>query len=162
MDFKDEFNYHAVTLIFGLKNPHVSNFKIFSQDVMRKYKNLQFKEVSVLTPENILDIKRELKLTDLRSFIADHCKMSSGVCRIITLVDVQNKIHISDAIFSDSEYDYFLKNWDDTVKNKIRTLGMLFRSVTEGKLMDVPLLINEFPNITNILFKYPEIWIRES
>jgi len=97
MDFKDEFNYHAVTLIFGLNSPHISNFKIFNQSVMRKYKDIQYKEMSVLTTDNVLDIKRELKITDLRSFVADHCKMSSGVCRIITFIDINNKIHMSDA-----------------------------------------------------------------
>lgn len=62
--------------------------------------------------------------------------------------------------FTVEEYEYFSCNWDDTVMNKIRTLGMLIRSVYEGQMHEMPLLMNEYPNIVGVLFKHPEIWVK--
>lgn len=160
-DYKDEFNYHAVTLIFGLKSPKVSDFQIYSFDIMKKHPEFKFVEVSGLTPENVPDINRELLINPTRAFIANNCKLSSGVCRKITFKDSVNKIIVSDELFTVEEYEYFAGNWDDTIKNKIRTLGMLIRSIFSGTLREIPLLINEFPEITNVLLKYPDIWIKE-
>lgn len=161
MDYKDEFNYHAVTLIFGLSCPRLQEFNIYSFDTMKKHPELKFIEVSNLTPENILDTHRELTLPPHRSFIADHCQMSSGTCRILTFHDSKYNIHVSDSIFSDNEYEYFTQDWSTTVKNKIRTLGMLIRSVYSGELIEIPLLINEFPNITGMLLNYPDVWMKD-
>jgi hypothetical protein len=160
MDCKDEFNYYAVALIFGKNSPKVSDFQIFKFDTLRKHAEISFSEISKLNVENVLDVERRLLIDEHRTFTTDHCKMSSGVCRVITFVDEKHKIKVWDELFTEREYDYFQKNWDDTIKNKIRTLGMLIRSVYEGKLIDIPLLVNEFEKITSVLLRYPDVWIK--
>jgi hypothetical protein len=161
MDNKDEFNYHAVSLIFGKKSPRIVDFQAFVFDILRKHPEIKYSEMSGLTPDNVLDINRELRIHDTRRFVSNNCKMSSGTCRIITFVDAIHRIHMSDSLFSVGEYEYFSRTWDKVVKNKVRTFGMLIRSVYEGKLFDIPLLINEFPNITKVLLSHPDIWVKE-
>lgn len=161
MDYKDEFNYHAVVLIFGQNSPKIDMFKIFKFDVMRKYSDINFSEMSGLTPDNVPDINRKITLSPKRCFVANNCRLSSGVCRDINFVDSEHKIFTKDSLFTLGEYEYFSSNWDDTVVNKIRTLGMLIRSIYEGKLIEIPLLINEFPEVSKVLLEYPGIWITE-
>jgi hypothetical protein len=155
----DEFNYYAIAMVFGRNSPHLTEYKIY--DIMKKYQDIKFSEYSSLSTENRLDTHRELKLSITRSFMSTQCQLSSGVNRVVSLVDATNKIHMSDALFSEREYEYFSSKWDVVIKNKIRTLGMLIRSVYCGKLIDIPLLINEFPEITGILLKYPDIWVNK-
>jgi hypothetical protein len=159
MDDRDEFSYYAISMVFGRNSPHLTEFKIY--DIMKKYQDIKFSEYSSLSTENRLDTHRELKISTTRSFMSTQCQQSSGVNRVVTMVDSTYKIHISDALFSEKEYEYYSSKWNDVVKNKIRTLGMLIRSVYAGKLIDIPILINEFPEITGILLRYPDIWVDE-
>lgn len=161
MNLRDEFNYHAISLIFGKKSPKIEDLKIYNMEIMKQYPEIKFSEMSGLTMENVQDIYRRLLISTARSFIANNCSISSGVCRTITFCDYPNLVQAKDDLFSVGEYEYFLRNWDVTVKNKIRTLGMLIRSVHTGKLIDVPLLINEFPKITSVLLSKPDIWVRD-
>ena len=161
MDLRDEFNYHAITLIFGRKSPKLEDLKIYNLEIMKQYPEIKFSEMSGLTVENVQDINRKLLISETRSFIANNCRISSGVCRTVTFYDTPNRIQAKDDLFTVEEYEYFLRNWDVVVKNKIRTLGMLIRSVHTGKLIDVPLLINEFPKITSVLLSRPDIWVRD-
>lgn len=160
INYKDEFNYHAVALIFGQNSPKMSSFTIFKFDVMKKHLELKSSEMSVLTYDNVSDIYRRLKIDEHRCFVTNNCKMSSGVCRSITFLDTAHDVSIKDDFFTVEEYEYFSCNWDDTVMNKIRTLGMLIRSVYEGQMHEMPLLMNEYPNIVGVLFKHPEIWVK--
>lgn len=161
INFKDEFNYYAVSLIFGKNSPKMSEFSIYKIDNMLRHKSITFSEVSGLTPENVNDINRRLVINKYRSFIANNCKLSSGVCRTISYEDTLNKVHYKDSIFSVDEYEYFSGVWDTNIKSKIRTLGILIRSIYGGDMHEIPLLMNEFPNITGFLFKHPGLWIKD-
>jgi hypothetical protein len=160
MSIKDEFNYHAIILIFGRNSPKLTEMKIYNIDIMRQHPDIKFVEVSGLTVDNVVDINRKLLISPAKSFIANNCKLTSGTCRLVTFIDSTYSINKADALFSVGEYEYFSNSYEDTVKNKIRTLGMLIRSVYEGKLIDIPLLINEFPNITNVLLNHPDMWMK--
>lgn len=160
IDYKDEFNFHAVALIFGQNSPKISSFAIYKFDVMKKHTEFKFMEISGLTPENVSDVYRRLVIHKHQSFVTNNCQMSSGVCRTITFLEDTHKISVKDDLFTDIEYDYFLGNWDATVKNKIRTLGILIRSIQAGQMYEIPILMNEYPNITGVLLKHPDIWIK--
>jgi hypothetical protein len=157
VDYTDEFSYHAVTMIFGLRCPILSEFRTHGLN----NSGLNFTEVSSLTPENILDIHRELKIAHYRSILATDCRLSSGVCQSITFNDTQYNIHLQDTLFTEKEYEYFTQEWGTMVNNKIRMLGMLIRSIVEGKIADIPLLINDYPMITKGLLIYPDFWVKE-
>lgn len=159
INYKDEFNYHAVALIFGQNSPKITNFNIYKFDVMKKHPELKFSEISGLTPENVSDVNRRLMVHAHQYFVTNNCMMSSGVCRSVSFLDTTHKVTIVDEFFTVDEYEYYSRNWDVTVKNKIRTLGMLIRSVHDGQMYEIPLLMNEYPNITGMLLKHPDFWV---
>jgi len=156
---KDEYNYHAVAMIFGMSSPKIKVFSAFAMDTFRKHKELKFSEITALNTDNRMETKRNLRLDEHRMFVSDHTELKSGINKIIRYCDAQYNVNIADAMFCDSDFEYFEKNWDATVQNKIRTLGILLRSVHERKVSDIPLLINEFPEITKTLFAHPDFWL---
>jgi hypothetical protein len=157
---KDEFNYHAAILIFGKNGSRIKEFSSFDLEIFRQYKAITFSEMSSLTPGGVLDIIRELHISDTQGIRTTDCKLATGINQSVTYLDGTNKVIAVDKIFTDQEYDYFEKNWDIMVKNKIRTLGILIRSIYLGKMVEIPLLINEFPEISKILFDHPEFWTK--
>jgi len=159
---KDEFNYYATALIFGIRSPKINEFKAFSFPTLRRYKEIKYSEHSGLNSENRLEIKRNLRIDDKRGFTTDHSRMSSEISSILTFIDSMHSIHVSDSIFSDLEFEHnFECNWDNLVKNKIKTMGILIRSIYQGKVKEIPILISEFPHITKILLQYPDFWMNE-
>jgi hypothetical protein len=147
---KSEYNYYATALIFGSRSPKLKDFSAFSLDIF-KDKNLHFSEHSRLNTDDHMEITRHLNMGDDRYFESSHSDMRSEINRVITYVDSAFKFHLSDSVFSDSEFKYFEENWDATVQNKIRTLGILIKSIYERKIRDIPILINEYENITKTL-----------
>lgn len=158
---KDRFNYYAVALIFGLRSPHMSKYQSFSTDLLHKHQDIKFLETSALSTNNIMDTYRKLAITPSRSFSSSNCELVFGISKVITYRDIDHKINISDSIFSEQELRYYGKSWNKVVKNKINALGLLIRSVYEGKMNGIPLLINEYKHITGILLEFPGIWVKD-
>ena len=125
---KSEYNYYATALIFGSRSPHMKNFSAFSLDLFRT-KNLSYSEMSGLTPEGSMGIVRHLRIDESRLFETSHTDMRSETNKIVTYIDSGMGFHISDSLFSDSEFEYFQQDWNKTIENKIRTLGMLIKSL---------------------------------
>ena len=155
---KSEYNYYATAMIFGGRSPHLSEFSAFSMDIFRK-RNLVFSEMSALTVEGNLGIVRHLRIDETRLFEASHVDMRSETSRVITYVDIAAGFHLSDALFSDSEYEYFQRSWNKTVENKIRTLGMLIQSLQVRDIRTIPLLINEFQYISKTLLDHADFFL---
>lgn len=155
---KSEYNYYATILVFGQRSPKVKNFSAFVFDAFKKHKDLSISEYSGLNPDNRLEIKRHLMLGDIRLIESSHTSMSSGINNIVSYIDKALRYYLSDSVFSDDEFEYYEQNWDVTVQNKIRTLGVLIQSIHERKVQEIPLLINEFPNITKTLLNHSGFW----
>jgi hypothetical protein len=158
----DEYSYYATALVFGTRGPKLRTFSPYSMEVFRKNKDLTYGEVEGLNTDSKLEINRHLRLDPKRIILTGHTNMASQVNNSVTYQDTQFNVKMADSLFSDSEFDYFAHNWDATVQNKIRTLGILIKSLQERVIKDIPLLINEFPNITKTLLAHPEFWLNKN
>jgi len=154
---KDEYNYYAAYLVFGQRNPIMLNLSAFSLEIFRKQR-LEMSEMQTQQMSGSIGISRCLKLDDIRAFSTSITDMRTEINKFVTYEDIRFRINVSDAIFSDEEFEYFACDWNDTVQNKIRTLGMLIRSIHERKIVDIPLLVNEFPEITKTLLARSHFW----
>ena len=160
-DFKkDEFNYYATALIFGTRGSRIQEFKQYSFDVLRKYKDIKFTEMEALNVENMLNVQRTLRISAHKTFQTKEVKRSSGISQIITYSDSINNLVGVDAVFTDTEFKYFKEDWNIVVKEKIRTLGNLIRSIYLGDVVDVLPLVVRFPEITKLLIDHPEYWLK--
>ena len=63
IDYSDEFNYHAVAMIFGQNSPKIERFAIYKFDVMKKHPEFKFSEISGVSPENVNDTNRRLLIS---------------------------------------------------------------------------------------------------
>jgi hypothetical protein len=154
----DEYNYYATALIFGKRSPKIKNFSAYTFDIFRKKSGLVFSEHSGLNTKNHLEVIRNLQISNTRLLQTSHTDMRSEINGVVTYIDHDLNFNLSDAIFTDEEFEYYKHNWNETVINKIRSFGMLIRVLNERKISDVPLLINEYLNITKTLLDRMEFW----
>lgn len=155
---KSEYNYYATALIFGSRSPHMKNFSAFSLDIFRS-RNLSFSEMSGLTPKGTMGIVRHLRIDQDRLFETSHTDMRSETNRIITYIDSGMGFHISDSLFSDSEFEYFQRDWNTTIENKVRTLGMLIKSLQVRDIKTMPLMVNEYLNISKTMLDHADFFL---
>lgn len=154
----DEYSYYAALLVFGSQSSRIERFNQYSFDAFRNDTRLSLKEINMPDPNGSPDIIRHLSLSDGRSIYTSHSKMATGVSRIVTLSDPKAKMSLSDAIFTDDDYQYFKGDWNDISWSKIRTLGTLIRCALNRDLREVLKLVNEFPNISKALLGHHQRW----
>ena len=149
-----EYEYYAVRLVFGDKSPKIR--ERYGRYCFEKFRRLPFKfvETGKLNTANHLEITRTIKIDDERFFKSNHTEMSSEINKIVTYIDKTFNIHMSDSTFN----EYFNQNWNENVESKIRNLAILLFSIEKRLLSEIPLFLNEFPNIAKILLSYPHFW----
>lgn len=154
----NEYNYYSVLMIFGSKSPKIR--EQFGRYCFESFRKLPFKftENEKLNVENHLEIVRTLRIDKDRYFESSHTEMSSEINKIITYVDPMFKINVSDSTFNDDEFEYFKRNWDENVRSKIKNFSILLCSVHNRILSEIPIFVNEFPNIAKMLLEYPHFW----
>jgi len=156
---KTEYNYHAMALIFGEKSPHTRKLSVFSIDVLKQHNDMLFSECEGLTTENRLNVSRHLQVDTSRHFEMDMAVMASGIAQRLSYADVAHEIYASDMLFEESDFPRF--DEEKYIVLKISNVGTLIRAVHEHHLIEIPLLINEFPKITCELLRHPYYWISE-
>jgi hypothetical protein len=156
---KSEYNYYAAALVFGSRSPKMRDFSAFSFEVFRKQKDLTFNEVTGLNTEGHMEITRNLIIDSDRGFQTSHTDMRSETNRVVSYIDNKFRFCLNDAVFSDDGFDYYGGDWNEIVRNKIRTLGILLESVHLRKIRDIPLLINEFLNISKTLLDHSDFFL---
>lgn len=162
IDFeKDEFNFYATSLIFGQRGYRINDFNHFKFPVFRNDKKITFNEIQGLHRNNRMDITRQLNIDNYFIFKTDNTSMSSGASKIIHFSNLKYNISPFDKIFTEEEFNYFERNWDLQVKEKIRKVGILIKSIFFGVIDETPILMTEFPRITCVLLSHPEWWIKE-
>lgn len=154
---KDEYQYLASILIFGFKGSKAKEYSIFDNDVFRKDKTLEVCENSHLSPENRLETIRQLIITPNVELRTTHIS-ASEVAQILLFYNPSCKIAISDAIFSDSEFYLTGQDWATMMSTRINKLATLIKIFKDKNIEELPLLINEFPNITSVLFQNENCW----
>lgn len=158
---KDEFNYYATSLVFGQHGSRINDFNHFKFPVFREDKKITFNEIQGLNHQNRMDITRKLNISNQFIFKTDNTSMSSSTSKVIHFTNMLHNVNSSDKIFTEDEFNYFERNWDLQVKEKIRKVGILIRSVFFGIIDEAPILMAEFPNITCVLLEHSEWWVKE-
>lgn len=162
IDFeKDEFNFYATSLVFGQRGSRINDFKQFKFPVFRNDKKITFNEIQGLNKNNRMDMTRQLRINSHFIFKTDDTSMSSSTSKIIHFTNLIHHVSSYDKIFTEQEFNYFERNWDLQVKEKIRKVGILIRSVFFGSIDEAPIFMEEFPNITCVLLDHPEWWVKE-
>lgn len=155
---KNEYEYLATILIFGFKGAKAKEYTIFDNELFRQHKHLEVKENSHLSPDsNRLETFRQLIINPNIELRATHVS-ASEVAQILIFYNPLCKIAISDAIFSDSEFELTGYDWDTMVETRVSKLALLIKTFKDKNIEDLPILINEFPNITNVLFQNESCW----
>lgn len=155
---KTEYHYYAILLIFGKRSPKVHQVSAYSLESLRSKKDLVYREESGLDIDGKQEIIRHLRLGEHRSIQTSHTDLRSDISRAITLIDTQHKVHITDSIFSDDEFRYFKEDWNRQIESKIRNIGILLYSMHHGTIDQLPLLVNECPNIAKTVLEHRELW----
>lgn len=158
---KTEYDYYAAALIFGKQSPKMRNYSAYSFEALHKHKTLNFSEYSDVDEQGHLQVKRRLPLDQKRTVVTSHTDMRSGINRIVAYTDSEHDISMSDAIFNDYEIKKLEGDWERITGRKIRNLSFLIEALFEREVTEVPLLIEDFPEITKTLFAYPNYWLRK-
>jgi len=156
---KTEFNFYAVEILFGKRSPRIRDVSAFMFDILRKV-NLKTYEREELNTDNRRNIIRHIELDNKRRIETSHTDMGSGINRVVTYIDTQYNIHIADTLFSEEEYEYFEEEWPENLQSKIKNLGIFIEAVYKRDIEPIPILINEFPNISEVLLEHPEYWVK--
>lgn len=155
---KTEHHYYATVLVWGKRSPKVRDISAYSLDIFREEKDLVFGEYSALDTNNAREIVRHLTLGDSRQIETSYTDMRSEVNKVVTYIDPENRIHISDTLFSDEEFESLDEDWDRNVCSKIKHLGILIYCLHKKDIQPMPLFVNEFPNIMKVVLERPELW----
>lgn len=155
---KNEYNYMAAYLIFGPRSNTIKLFNQYSFEQFREEKDIKLTEYTGMNTQNRIDTSRTLRIDKNRSLKTDHTRLTTNINQAVTYHDAIFNINMSDAIFSDDEFSNY-KDWDEYCKNKVKNFALLIRTILKKEMADVPLFINEYPNIMRLLLCYPEYWL---
>ena len=153
LDNADEFHYYAAVLVFGKKSPKMKNFSAFTMEFFRKHKDMEVREASGLTTSGVLGISRCIAVSGKTMLETSNTEMVSETNKVVTVYCPKSKVKISDALFSDSEFENMGSDWNEMVSSKIRTFAVLIRSLYFQEPDQFPCLMSEYPNIVKNYFR---------
>lgn len=154
---KNEFNYCSTVLILGGSNPRSRDYSIYCLDTFRKHKNLKVTENSGLDLDNHLEIIRFVPIRNNLILQTSNTLMTSKVNTVVTIYDRNNKLQISDPLFTSEEYNKLESN-ENILFNKVKSLGLLVEAFCTKNFSNMPLFIKEYSKISKIFFDHPEYW----
>jgi len=156
---KNEWKYLAAVLIFGPQKIRAKELSIYSLDIFRNSKDIEVRSISYLDAlTRKLETRRNLKLRPHLLLTASHIQGGSEIAKILSFENEEKNVNISDAIFTDREFELTGFSWDKLVELRIYKLGLLIKSILDMTMEDLPLLINEFPNISGLLLRDTKYW----
>ena len=147
-NLKDEFYYVSSIFVCGENSTRTQQYKVFNLDIFRKHKDLA---VRISKSGNRVD--RIIPLTD-HSEIATHIQRGSLIgsfAPLVSYVDSDKLINISDTIFNESEFKTHGKNIDALIQRKIHATAKLIEAFYNQDISQVPTLMNDFPNICKLV-----------
>lgn len=154
------YQFLAVSLIVGENSPILRDFRIYQTSFLRKKfkenQNLKVVELRGVYDGSKPDIKRRLKFAS-DNIIETSYTLTNGISQIITIVDRLDRVCMSDSLFNDEEFKYNKSVWKKTLSSRVDRVMMLIQILHTGQREDIPLLIDDFPNIAGVLVMHPEI-----
>jgi len=115
---KNVYNYLAVVLVFGRNSPYVRMFDHFSLPTFNK-EGLEIFEHSAAEDGINLTTVRHFNLDNERVIQTSHIERASGTAQIVSYIDKEKCINISDSLFSDEEFKSFGQDWNNQIESKI-------------------------------------------
>lgn len=146
-------------LILGKRSPLLSRFRIYQNDVIKKelnQNNLNVVEYNAPFEGNKIELKRSLKFNSGQILETSRAN-SNEICKILTLIDKRYNIHMSDALFNNEDFKSNRKSFIKTLSVRIFMVSTLINILENKHMYDVPILIEDFPNIAGIFLMHPEV-----
>jgi hypothetical protein len=154
------YEFLAASLIVGENSPILRDLRIYQVSFLRKSlrenQNLKVVELRGIYEGTKPDIKRRLKFDSDRIIETSHT-LPNGISQIVTLVDKADRVHISDPLFNDEEFAYNKNVWQKTLSSRIDRMMTLIRILHMNQQEDIPLLVDDFPNIAGVFIMHPEV-----
>lgn len=147
------YKYIAMEMLLGKNNPEIRNISIYKSSFIKNmYKGLNTIEESSLHSDGRIGKIRRIAFPDNTYLKTTHINISNDIARIITYINAKENVSISDVIFEEEEFKYNKYIWSKVLRTRIDRLAILIKSLNETYIDDIPLVINDFPNIVETLF----------
>lgn len=148
--------YHctATEMIMGRRSPELRKFSVaYKSDVTKnKYKGLSVVESSTVGEGSKYCKTRTISLPYKTILSTSHINISNDIARIVTYVNEAENVFLSDVLFTESEFKYNKMVFKKTLETRVHCLATLIKALNETYIYDVPLLLEDFPNIAETLF----------
>lgn len=147
------YSYIATELILGKNSPEVRILSIYKMESIRKvHRGLCTAEESAVRDYGRIEKLRKISFPDDTVLYTSHINVSNDIARIVTYKNYRENVQISDVLFTEEEFKYNKYIWGKTLRTRIDRLTILIKALSESYIDDVPLILNDFPNIVALLF----------
>lgn len=150
----------AASLIVGESSPILKNLSIYQSSFWKKKlkesQNLKIVELRGVSGGTRPDIKRRL-IFPSNNLLETSNTLANGIAQVVTFVDREHRVCISDSIFNDEEFTYNKNMWHKTLASRVDMMITLIHILQVEQKEDLPLLINDFPNIAGVFIMHPEV-----
>lgn len=148
------YTYIATELILGKSSPDLKNFFIykFNNHIKKIYKGLSVEESLTLDKDGKISVTRTTCFFNETSIRTSHINSSNDVARIITYMNPKENVAISDVLFNEEDFKYNNYIWNKILPAKIECLAILLEAFNTVCMDDIPIVMNDFPNIAETLF----------
>ena len=154
------YHYTAAEMLLGRDSPELRKLSIYKQDVIkRKYQGLSVEE-KLVTEGDTLKKVRMVTFPDHTFLYTSYINISNNIALMLTYINEQEKVHLSDILFTKEEFAYNKMTFKKTLETRINTVAILLRALNESDIFEIPLLMNDFPNIVEILFIRSRILVK--
>jgi hypothetical protein len=156
------YNYIATEMILGKNSPEIRNLSVYKMETIKSvHKGLCTAEESALRSDGRVDKIRKISFPDDTNLYTTHINISNDIARIVTYINIKENVNVSDVLFNEEEFKYNKYIWDKVLKTRIDRLTILIKALNETYIDDVPLILNDFPNIVAVLFIKSHILMEE-
>lgn len=149
----EEYLYLSSVLVCGDHSSRTRIYKVFNLDIFKKNKDL-----SISISKSINKESRIILLGKYSGLYATTSKSdkTGDHATLITYADSKKKISLSDTIFNEDEFELAQRDVHILIDRKIRAVANLIKTLYHKDVALIPLLINDFPNISRLVLDKSE------
>lgn len=152
MNNDNYYNYLSIALLCGPYSPYLKSHSYFFQS-SKMEKEIKFSEIIYIGESGKQETLRRVSIKNGTTIETSNI-MTNGLAVIIMLKNEENKINVSDALFSDENFKMDNNDWKETINNTLKHIKWLIMSLYEKDLCNIPLLIRDMNNISLTLMRY--------
>jgi len=160
------YQYVASEMILGKRNLSLKDLTVYRLDIFKDlYKGLNMSETTSLGIDGRMATVRAISFSDQTGLQTSHINISNEVARIVTYKNKDECIQISDTLFKDDAFKIYTVDmpitvFTEAVEAKIGKLALLIKALNETCIDDIPMIINDFPYIAQVLFDKSGILVK--